>query len=158
MHLNAKIPACLECDEMHAMVRTDECSPSGCSKSSSSRFADFSNGLSRSQSIPSTLAITSFSGRDFEISLATSIGVVSQLIPVFAFPSLSVMVISCRACAIVCRVSLVNPWSSELTLDKLVVFRFILVEDCDSRLEELGLRGLLTEVEWRSIAGDRRRT
>jgi hypothetical protein len=42
----------------------------------------------------------------------------------------------------------------ELTLDKLVVFGFILVEDCDSRLEELWLRGLLTEVEWRSIAGD----
>jgi hypothetical protein len=47
----------------------------------------------------STLAITSFSERLLDISLATSIGLVSQLVPLRSAPSGNVIVISRRGCS-----------------------------------------------------------
>jgi len=86
--------ACERCESTGVSRSRWHHPPSGCSKSSSSSEHDFSSGRSKSQSTPSTLAMTILSERDLEIRVAISIGDVCQLIPVRCAPSGIVIAIS----------------------------------------------------------------
>ncbi len=80
----------------------DECQKtafaSSSSNLSSSSLADASNGRSRSQTAPSTLATTALSARPLLMPAATSYGVVSHDLPSTTLPSGRVTLMSLRSC------------------------------------------------------------
>lgn len=90
---NAKTPAFLQQVWATGVVQVGFV-PSGWSKSKSSMEQDFSSGLSRSHTSPSTLAMITRSAKLLDRSFAISIGLVSQLVPLRIEPSGIVMSIS----------------------------------------------------------------
>jgi hypothetical protein len=133
--------------------------PSGFSKSSNSSLTDFSRGRSRSHSSPSTykrilkvsihrpaglgkgdlstLAMTIFSERLFDTCFATSMGLVSQLVPLRSAPSAKVIMISCRGCAESCERYIQWGRPAARTLYKGIIFCLQVLEDLHTMVKEI---------------------